>query len=101
MGFVRVIAVPAVLAAAVLACGCEDPPPPATEPSAKPAIAPPKVSAAPTASAPAPAASGQADAKGKMTHCPNSVTGAKTEIKDTKEGIEITVTAADAAATKE
>jgi TusA-related sulfurtransferase len=34
-----------------------------------------------------------------MAHCPNAVTGATTEIKDVPGGVEVTVTAPDAAAT--
>lgn len=100
MGTIRVITVAAFLAAAPFAAGCEDPPPPPPAPSAKPAATAPKPSARPSA---APAVSGTAAAadKGKMANCPNAVAGAKTEIKDTKDGIEITVTATDAAAVKE
>jgi hypothetical protein len=38
---------------------------------------------------------------GHMQHCPTAVTGAKTEIKDNKDSVEILVTAADAAKTEE
>ncbi|MDB4966989.1 MAG: hypothetical protein JWN44_2678 [Myxococcales bacterium] len=38
---------------------------------------------------------------GHMQHCPSSVAGAKTEIKDSKDGIEITVTSTDAAKTED
>lgn len=94
-----------IMAAVVFAAalGCEDPPaapPPAM--SAKPTT---MASAAPSAMASAkPTASAKADAdadKGKMANCPNAVAGAKTEIKDTKDGVEIMVTAKDEAVTKE
>lgn len=45
------------------------------------------------------AAGGDAGSSGKMAHCPSSVAGAKTEIKDTKDGVTVTVTSTDAAAT--
>jgi hypothetical protein len=38
---------------------------------------------------------------GKMQHCPTAVAGATTDIKDGKDGVEITVTAKDAAKTEE
>jgi TusA-related sulfurtransferase len=101
MDTIRVFTVAAFLAAVPFVTACEDPPPPPTQPSASPASTTPKPSAKPSATAPAPSATAAADAKGKMTHCPNAVTGAKTEIKDTKEGVEITVTSSDAAAVKE
>jgi hypothetical protein len=34
--------------------------------------------------------------QGKMSHCPNVVEGAKTAVENTKDGVDITVTAADA-----
>ena len=36
-----------------------------------------------------------------MQHCPSAVAGAKTEIKDNKDSVEVTVTATDAAKTDE
>jgi hypothetical protein len=36
-----------------------------------------------------------------MQHCPTAVAGAKTEINDTKDSVEITVTSSDAAKTDE
>jgi len=36
-----------------------------------------------------------------MQHCPTAVTGAKTEIKDNKDSVDIVVTATDAAKTEE
>src|ERR1700761_2920029 len=38
---------------------------------------------------------------GHMQHCPSAVAGAKTEIKDNKDSVEVTVTATDAAKTEE
>jgi hypothetical protein len=38
---------------------------------------------------------------GHMQHCPTAVAGAKTEIKDGKDAVEITVTSSDAAKTEE
>ena len=38
---------------------------------------------------------------GHMQHCPSAVAGAKTEIKDNKDSVDIVVTAADAAKTDE
>jgi len=38
---------------------------------------------------------------GHMQHCPSAVAGAKTEIKDNKDSIEVTVTSTDAAKTEE
>lgn len=38
---------------------------------------------------------------GHMQHCPTAVPGAKTEIKDNKDSVEVTVTATDAAKTQE
>jgi len=38
---------------------------------------------------------------GHMQHCPTAVTGAKTEIKDNKDSVDIVVTATDAAKTEE
>lgn len=47
---------------------------------------------------------GNPDAKeagqGKMAHCPSSVDGAATTVKDTKDGVEVSVVAKDEAATK-
>jgi hypothetical protein len=39
--------------------------------------------------------------RGKMSHCPSAVDGAKTQIADAKDGVTVTVTAASADATKE
>jgi len=49
--------------------------------------------------APAPAPGGMGP--NHMIHCPNAVEGAKTAIKNTKEGVEITVTAKDQNAVQE
>jgi hypothetical protein len=38
---------------------------------------------------------------GHMQHCPTAVAGAKTDIQDTKDGVEITVTSKDATKTEE
>jgi hypothetical protein len=38
---------------------------------------------------------------GHMQHCPTAVAGAKTEIKDSKDGVEIVVTSSDAAKTED
>jgi hypothetical protein len=38
---------------------------------------------------------------GHMQHCPTAVTGAKTEIKDSKDAVEIVVTSSDAAKTED
>jgi len=38
---------------------------------------------------------------GHMQHCPTAVAGAKVDIKDTKDAVEISVTATDAAKTEE
>jgi hypothetical protein len=38
---------------------------------------------------------------GHMQHCPTAVPGAKTDIKDSKDGVEIIVTASDAAKTED
>jgi len=38
---------------------------------------------------------------GHMQHCPTAVAGAKTEIKDAKDGVEIMVTATEAAKTED
>jgi hypothetical protein len=46
--------------------------------------------------APAPTVGG-----GHMQHCPSAVAGAKTEVKDNKDSVEVTVTSTDAAKTEE
>jgi TusA-related sulfurtransferase len=51
------------------------------------------------AAAPAPAPGGMGP--NHMQHCPNAVEGAKTSIKNTKDGVEITVTAKDENAVQE
>lgn len=58
-------------------------------------------SAAPTTSASAPPAASSAtlSPSGKMAHCPNAVTGAKTAIADVPGGVQLTVTGKDPAAT--
>ena len=54
---------------------------------------------APSAATPPAASSVALGASGKMAHCPDAVTGAKTAIADVPGGVEITVTGADATAT--
>ena len=84
------------LASSVAACdGCGKT---KTDTSAQPASG--SASAAESASAASSSSSSgdAAPASGKMAHCPSTVTGAKTNIKDSKDGVTITVTAADAQA---
>src|ERR1043165_4269304 len=78
------------LALGLSALGCEETKPTTTQPSAAP-TATTKATVATTASA-KPEGSGSAKA-GNMSHCPNSVEGAATEVKDTKEGVDLVVTA--------
>lgn len=59
--------------------------------------APSVASAAPPASAP-PAPSASVAPSGKMAHCPDAVTGAKTAIADVPNGVELTITSTDTAA---
>lgn len=74
--------------------GCKkDPPADAT-----PAPAP-STPAAPVADAVDASVAPAAAAAGKMAHCPSTVTGATTDIKDSADGVTITVTSADAAQT--
>lgn len=80
----------------LVAMGCKDKPAPAPEPAPSASATPP-----PVASAPPPAASASVAPMGKMAHCPSTVAGAKTAITDTADGVEITVTGADAAAAQE
>ncbi len=75
--------------------GCKKDPPADATPA--PAPSAPAVADAVDASV-APAASAAA-AAGKMAHCPSTVTGATTDIKDNADGVTITVTSADAAQT--
>ena len=56
-------------------------------------------SPAPSASTPPAASSVTLAPSGKMAHCPDAVTGAKTAIADVPGGVEITVTGADSSAT--
>ena len=67
--------------------GCKKDPPadPTPAPSA-PVVAAPVVATVDASVAPA----------GKMAHCPSTVTGATTDIKDSADGVTITVTSADA-----
>jgi TusA-related sulfurtransferase len=48
-----------------------------------------------SASSPTPAPSASVAPSGKMAHCPNAVTGAKTAIADVPGGVTVTVTASD------
>jgi hypothetical protein len=45
--------------------------------------------------------SGATVGSGHMQHCPTTVAGAKTEIKETKDAVEIAITSKDAAKTEE
>jgi TusA-related sulfurtransferase len=65
--------------------------------SAKPAASTPAKASASAASS----AAAAPDEKGGMSHCPAAVAGAKVEIKEIDNGVEVTVTAADAKATDE
>ncbi|MEJ7729865.1 MAG: hypothetical protein WKG00_11655 [Polyangiaceae bacterium] len=93
---ILVLALTASLSAG--AAGCEDKPAPVADaPSARPsATAAPNPSATATATADARTAK-----QGNMSHCPNAVEGAATEIKDTADGVELLITAKTEAATKE
>jgi TusA-related sulfurtransferase len=96
IGFLFVVAI----SAPALVVGCKAKETPKTDTPPVPSAPTADVSA--SASAPAASASGSASAAaGKMAHCPASVAGATTEIKDSKDGIVITVLAKDAAATAE
>lgn len=85
-----------VLAGSSLLVGCKDEkkaePPAPVAPAPAPSAAPSAVaSAAPSA---APSAGGDASlTMGKMAHCPSTVDGAKTEVKETAKGVELTVIA--------
>jgi TusA-related sulfurtransferase len=82
-----------VLGTALGATACDEKASPAPVVVATTATAPP--AAAP---APAPAAV-TVGARGNMAHCPNAVDGATTGLKDVEGGIELRITAKDAAAT--
>jgi len=87
-----------LLALSFASFGCEESKPTGTAPTASA-----KATAAATTTAAASATSSStASAKaGNMTHCPSSVDGATTEIKDTKEGVDLVVKAKDDAAVKD
>lgn len=89
-----------LLALSFASFGCEESKPTGTAPTA---TASAKATAAATTTAAASATSSStASAKaGNMTHCPSSVDGATTEIKDTKEGVDLVVKAKDDAAVKD
>jgi TusA-related sulfurtransferase len=55
-------------------------------------------SAPATSASSAPAPSASVASSGKMAHCPDAITGAKTAIRDVDGGVELTVTAADPSA---
>jgi TusA-related sulfurtransferase len=89
-----------VAAAFVLNLGCEEKKPPPTAPTAAPTTPPPATTTPTTTASAQPEAGAPALAeKGGKAHCPGSVTGATTAIKDVEGGVELTVTAKDAAAT--
>ena len=89
-----------LVATGIFVAGCKDK---QAEPSPAPPTpsAPVAASAAPSPVDSAPAPPAGATAAGKMAHCPSTVTGAKTDIKDVPNGVELTVSAADDAAVKE
>ncbi len=76
------------------ACDSCNDKPTATAPSSSTSATPPPLSASASTASPAPSAS--VAPSGKMAHCPNAVTGAKTAIADVPNGVSITVTGADA-----
>src|SRR5206468_6641439 len=71
------------------------------EPAATPTPAATTPSTPPPAASTAAAPSAIVAPSGKMAHCPSTVTGAKTDVKDAANGVEITVTSKDETATKE
>jgi TusA-related sulfurtransferase len=87
------LALPLALLAGCDSCDEKSNPTPVASASAS-AMPPPA-----SASAPPAASSATLAPSGKMAHCPDAVTGAKTAIKDVSGGVELTITAADAAAT--
>jgi hypothetical protein len=80
--------------------GCEDKKQTPAAPSAT-ASAPSTTAQASASAAPSAAPSAQVAKNAHLAHCPNAVEGAKTDIKDTIDGIELTITATDAAKTAE
>ncbi len=92
------VMVTTVAALGVVACSKKTEPPKDDTPAASA-----QASAAPSAapSAAASAAPSAAAAAGKMAHCPNTVEGATTVVKDGPSGVVLTVTAKDAKATED
>ncbi len=87
----------AVVAASVVAFGCDDEKKPTSTPTASASASPSSAMSA-TASASASALPAATVApNGKMAHCPSAVTGATTVIKDVEGGVELVVTSKDAA----
>ena len=87
---------PLALVPLAFVAGCDS----CSKTSAPEAPAAPSVASsapAPSASS-APAPSASVGASGKMAHCPDAVPGAKTAISDVAGGVQLTVTATDAAA---
>ena len=91
-----------LLSAIVLLPGCDDcngkTAPPAASASASATPPPPPASASANAT---PAPSSSVPQSGKMAHCPDAVTGARTAIADVPSGVAVTVTGADATTTAE
>jgi|GEM_PF-1547125 len=88
---VRSTWLPIVVLPLALLAGCDH------SEKSNPAPAPSVASATPPPSASAPpAASATLASSGKMGHCPDAVTGAKTSIADVPGGVEVSVTSADA-----
>ena len=87
--------------ALVASLGCDDPKPnPLPTPTASTTAA--AASAKPTATATAaPSADPAGSERGKMVHCPSAVDDAATDVADVEGGVVLTVTAKDAAKTKE
>ena len=85
-----------LVAMGFLSVACKDKKPESSEPAPQASAAP-----GPVASVAAPAASATVAASGKMAHCPSTVTGAKTDIADSPNGVEVSVTSKDDAAVQE
>lgn len=56
-----------------------------------------RASASASSATTSPSASSPDEGRGKMVNCPSAVEGAKTEISDTPRGVDLTITASDAA----
>lgn len=87
-----------VLLSSFVVVGCEEKKETPATPSATATTAAPTASASASA-APSAAPSATVAKNDKLAHCPNAVDGAKTDIKDTVDGVELTITAPDAAKT--